>query len=285
MATRRSDLGEFLRTRRDRITPAQAGVEAFPGQRRVPGLRRQELAYLAGVSPDYLSRLEQGRQENVSEAVLDALSRALRLTSAEQAHLRRLAAPAAAPRGHSEAPQRADPGMLRLMTALDHQPVLLLGHRGDILASNHLLHAVLGRAFAAGDSFTVFMFRDPLARERIVNWSEFASASVAGLRREAGERPHDVRLRRLIEELRAADPDVDKWWRDQRILEYASVDKRIAHPIAGPLNFAVESVVPPNDPAQRLVVYTAAPDSPTERALPLLASYGLETASGTDRCT
>ena len=249
-------------------------MEAFPGPRRVPGLRREELAYLAGVSPDYLSRLEQGRQENVSDAVLDALSRALRLTEAEQDHLRRLAAPAAPPRGRAESAQRADPGMLRLMTALDHRPALLFGHRGDLLATNRLAHAVLGRVFAPGDSFTRFMFGDPLARERIVNWAAFAAASVAGLRREAGERPYDVRLRRLIAELRAADEQVDEWWNDQRILAYASVEKRIAHPVAGLLSFAVESVLPPHDPGQRLVVYTVAPDSPTAQVLPLLAAYG-----------
>ncbi|GAA2499842.1 helix-turn-helix transcriptional regulator [Winogradskya humida] len=275
MAVRRSELGEFLRARRDRISPAQAGMEAFPGPRRVPGLRRDELAYLAGVSTDYLSRLEQGRQQNVSDAVLNALSRALRLTGVEKDHLRRLAAPSGAPRGSADLPQRADPGMLRLMTALDHLPALMLGHRGDILASNHLLHAVLGRSFEPGDSFTWFMFTDPLARERLVNWAAFASATVAGLRREAGERPHDARLRRMITKLRETDSQVDDWWQDQRILAYASVVKRIAHPVAGPLSFAVESVMPPHDPEQRLIVYTTEPDSPTARALPLLASYGV----------
>src|SRR4051812_32683147 len=110
MSVRRSELGEFLRARRDRISPAQAGMQAFPGPRRVPGLRRDELAHLAGVSTDYLSRLEQGRQQNVSDAVLNALSRALRLTGVEQDHLRRLAAPAVASRGDAGFPQRADPG-------------------------------------------------------------------------------------------------------------------------------------------------------------------------------
>jgi transcriptional regulator with XRE-family HTH domain len=278
MAARRSELGEFLRARRDRISPAQAGMEAFPGPRRVPGLRREELAYVAGVSPDYLSRLEQGRQEHVSDAVLDALARALRLTDVERAHLRRLAAPEVVRRAVAEAPQQADPGLLRLMAAMDHLPVQLMGHRGEVLACNLLFQAVLGRGFAPGDSFAEFMLTDPLARQRITNWSAFASASVAGLRREAGERPYDARLRRLITRLRAADPQIERWWNDQRVLAYASVEKRIAHPVAGPLVFAVESVVAPYDQHQILVVYTTAPDSPTARALPLLASYGVASA-------
>jgi transcriptional regulator with XRE-family HTH domain len=274
------ELGEYLRARRDRITPAQAGITAFAGPRRVPGLRREELAMLAGVSTDYLSRVEQGRQAHVSGAVLDALARALRLDETEHAHLRDLAAPGAPPRpGPPGARQRPDPGLLRLMTALDHLPVLLLGHRGEVLARNTLLETVLGRPFGAGTSFTRFLFQDPLARQRIVNWDTFAAASVAALRREAARRPYDTALRRLIDDLRA-DPEVDAWWHDHRVVDYSSMVKNIDHPAAGRLRFDVETVSAPLDPEQRLVVYTAEPDSPTARALPLLASYGADSGSG-----
>jgi transcriptional regulator with XRE-family HTH domain len=147
----RAALGAFLRSRRDRLTPAQAGVPAFPGPRRVPGLRREELAVSAGLSPDYYSRLEQGRQANISEGVLNALARALRLNDVERAHLHDLAAPTSRRRAAvPEAPQRPDPGLLRLITALDHLPVLLVGRRGEILASNALLRAVLGPPAGAG---------------------------------------------------------------------------------------------------------------------------------------
>jgi transcriptional regulator with XRE-family HTH domain len=279
---RRPELGEYLRARRDRITPAQAGIAAFPGPRRVPGLRREELAMLAGVSTDYLSRVEQGRQAHVSVAVLDALARALRLDEIEHAHLRDLAAPATRP-GHGPGPggarQRPDPGLLRLMTALDHLPVLLLGYRGDVLAQNALLETVLGRPFGEGTSFTRFLFQDPLARQRIINWEMFAAASVAALRREVGRRPYDTALRRLIDDLRA-DPQVDAWWHDHRVVDYSSLVKNIDHPVAGQLRFEVETVSAPLDPEQRLVVYTAEPDSPTARALPLLASYGTDTGPG-----
>jgi transcriptional regulator with XRE-family HTH domain len=277
---RRPELGEYLHARRDRITPAQAGITAFPGPRRVPGLRREELAMLAGVSTDYLSRVEQGRQAHVSGAVLDALARALRLDETEHAHLRDLAAPAARPgHGPREARQRPDPGLLRLMTALDHVPVLLLGHRGDVLAGNALLETVLGRPFGEGTSFTRFLFQDPLARRRIINWEMFAGASVAALRREVGRRPYDTALRRLIDDLRT-DPQVDAWWHDHRVVDYSSLVKNIDHPVAGQLRFEVETVSAPLDPEQRLVVYTAEPDSPTARALPLLASYGTDTGPG-----
>lgn len=268
-------LGAFLRSRRDRITPAQAGMTAFPGVRRVPGLRKEELAVLAGVSPDYYSRLEQGRHAGVSRSVLDALARALRLDKTEHAHLVDLAAPLQPVRRASRASrQRADPGLLRLMVALDHLPVLLLGERSDVLASNALLSAVL-RPLPPGSNFARFMFGDPLARERITNWSHFASATVAGLRRETGRHPDDVRLATLIHELRA-DEDAARWWDDHGVRDYASVAKTIRHPVAGDLAFDIEIVGPPHDDAQRLVVYTAEPGSATASMLPILASWSQE---------
>jgi len=263
----------FLRARRDRLTPARAGMDAFPGPRRVPGPRREELAVLAGLSPDYYSRVEQGRQPHPSREVLDALARALRLDEVEAAHLRDLAAPAAHRRGNTpDAVQRPDPGLLRLMTALDHLPVLLLGHRGDVLARNNLLRVVLGTPLEPGTSFVRYLFLDPLARDRIVNWEVFAEAAVGALRREAG-RPHDHRLRELVDDLRGADGDVARWWDDQSVRDHASVAKQIRHPAAGQLAFDIEIVCPPQEPDQRLVVYTAQPDSSTARLLPLLASW------------
>ena len=269
----RAALGAFLRSRRDGLSPAQAGIRAFPGPRRVPGLRREELAVLAGLSPDYYGRLEQGRQANVSDEVLDAVARALRLDPVEHAHLRDLAAPTRRRAARTEVAQRPDPGLLRLMDALDHVPVLLLGHRGEVLASNALLRAVLGRPMEAGASFLRFLFQDPLARERIVNWADFAATSVAAMRREAGRRPDDGRLEALIDELRRSDADVARWWDDHAVRDYASVAKCIAHPTVGTLRFDIEIVMAPHDAGQRLVVYTAERDSATARLLPILASW------------
>jgi len=271
----RAELGAFLRARRDRLTPARAGMEPFPGARRVPGLRRDELAVLAGLSPDYYSRVEQGRQANVSDDVLRALARALRLDATETAHLRDLAAPTTDRRtgGPDALPQRPDPGLLRVMDALAHVPVLLLGHRTEVLARNALLQAVLGRPLRPGTSFARFLFLDPLARERIVNWEDFAQATVAGLRRESARRAHDTRLLALVAELRAAEADVGRWWDDHAVRDYASVSKRLRHPAAGELAFDIELLTAPHEPGQHLVVYTAEPDSATARVLPLLESW------------
>lgn len=270
----RAALGAFLRVHRDQLSPAQAGMDAFPGPRRVPGLRKEELAVLAGVSPDYYSRLEQGRQTHISAAVLDAVARALRLTDVEHAHLRDLAAPRPSRRtGGWEPVQRPDPGLLRLLGTLDHVPALLLGHRGDVLARNLLLTEVLGRSLEPGTSFVRYLFQDPLARRRIVNWVDFAATAVASLRRETARHPDDARLTALIDELRATDPDVARWWADHAVRDHTSVTKRIDHPTAGRLEFAIEFVAPPHEHDQRLVVYTVAAHSSTADLLPLLASW------------
>jgi transcriptional regulator with XRE-family HTH domain len=282
VAADRSALGAFLRSRRDRLTPARAGVTAFPGARRVPGLRREELAVLAGLSPDYYGRLEQGRQRHVSDAVLEALARALRLDPVEHAHLRELAAPAGRRRRvRPEVPQRPDPGLLRLAATLDHVPVLLLGRRTEVLADNALLRAVLGRRFRPGTLLARYLFRDPLARERLVNWADFAPATMAVLRREAGLHPDDRALAALVDELRAADPEAARWWDDHAVRDHSSLVKRVLHSVAGPLTFGIEVVTAPHEPDQTLVVYTVEPDSPTARVLPLLASWSVPAGRGT----
>ena len=274
MANDRVQLGAFLRARRDQLTPVQAGIEPFPGQRRVPGLRRDELAFLAGMSPEYYSRIEQGRQANISPEVLNALARALRLDPIEAAHLNDLAAPASRPRTTSTEPiQRPDPGLLRVMATLDHVPVLLLGHRGEVLACNQLLGAVLGNSLPPGDSFPRYLFLEPEARRRIINWAQFAQACVGALRREQSHHPHDGRLLTLIDELRARDPDFACWWEDFGVRDYSSVAKRIQHPLAGELSFDIEIISAPHQADQRLIVYTAEPDSLTTLLLPLLASW------------
>ncbi|MBB2903253.1 transcriptional regulator with XRE-family HTH domain [Kineococcus radiotolerans] len=274
MPADRAALGAFLRSRRDRLTPAQAGIAAFPGPRRVPGLRKEELAVLAGLSPDHYSRLEQGRQHTVTDEVVHALSRALQLDEVERAHLRDLAAPSSRRRWSGpEAAQRPDPGMLRLMGVLDHVPVLLLGRRSQVLARNALLTAVLGAQVEPGSSFARWLFLDPDARVRIVNWADFAAAAVGALRYEVGRHPEDRRLAELVTELRRADADVAQWWEDQRVTFRTSLTKHVAHPSAGPLTFGIESVVGPHDPEQRLVVYTVEPDSPTARVLPVVAAW------------
>ena len=149
-----------------------------------------------------------------------------------------------------------------------------------MLARNALITAVLGHPLPPGSSFVRWLLLEPAARERITNWADFASASVAGLRLQAGRRPHDRSLATLIDELRT-DQDVSSWWNDHTVRNYAGVAKRIHHPTAGPLSFDVEILRAPHEPDQHLVVYTAQPDSPTARVLPLLASWESAHASAT----
>ncbi|UZN03805.1 helix-turn-helix domain-containing protein [Cellulomonas sp. S1-8] len=277
MGRDRAQLAEFLRSRRDRLTPQQAGISPLPGERRVPGLRREELAMLAGVSVDYYSRLEQGRQANVSREVLDALARALRLDEVERAHLDDLAAPASPTvRAATDRPQRPNPGLLRVISMLDHLPAVVIGRRGTVLARNALFCAVYGHPMEPGTSYTRYLLLDPDARERILDWDTCAHAAVAGLRREAARYPQDRHLAQHIDELRRADVDVARWWDDHRVSEYSSAPRRIRHPVAGDLAFDVELLVAPQETEQHLVLYTVEPYSRTARTLPLLAAWGAD---------
>ena len=280
MAADRTQLGAFLRSRRDRLTPADVGMRAFPGPRRVPGLRKEELAVLAGVSSDYYSRLEQGRQANVSRSVLDALAEALRLNEVERQHLHALASPSHQRRSQVVVEQHADRGLLRMMTAIDHVPALVLGRRGEVLATNALLTAVLGDVRPASSLMRYFFF-DPLARERIVNWEHFAAASVAALRGELGRHPDDDRLIALIDELRSRDAEAAQWWEDHSVQDYASAAKQILHPVVGTLSFDIETVTSTRSTDQVLIVYTAQPDSETARKLPFLASWSMANTAST----
>lgn len=283
MPADRSALGAFLRSRRDRLTPAQAGIAAFPGPRRVPGLRKEELALLAGISPDHYSRLEQGRQHTITDEIVQALSRALQLDEVERVHLRDLAAPPRRRTAAWESPQRVDPGLLRMMTALDHVPALVLGRRSEILACNALLRAVLGAEVDEGSSLVHWLFLDPRARQRIENWSDYAAPAVGAIRYELGRRPQDQRLRNLIGGLRSGDPDFATWWDDHGVTDRTSVDKRIAHPVVGRLVFGIEALTSPHDDEQRLVTYTVEPGSLTARTLPVLASWGLDVPAPSTR--
>lgn len=276
----RSQLGAFLRARRDQLTPSEAGIDPLPGERRVPGLRRAELALAAGVSVDYYSRLEQGRQANISREVLDSLARVLRLDEVEHAHLHDLATPPSSP-DEPAADQRADAGLLRVISALDHIPAAVIGRRGIVLARNALFSTLYGHSLEPGTSWSYFLLLDPAARLRIDNWADSARAAVAGLRRQAARHPQDRRLHRLIDDLRRSDPDIERWWDDHRVGEYSSGHRRIRHPVAGDLDFDVELLVAAHEADQHLVVYTVEPHSRTARTLPLLAAWGHDMAART----
>ncbi|MEU3983993.1 helix-turn-helix transcriptional regulator [Streptomyces sp. NPDC026672] len=265
-------LGEFLRSRRARLTPEEAGFKPHGGPRRVPGLRREEVAHLAGVSADYYGRLEQGRDLNVSEAVLGAVASALRLNTTERTHLFELASRAPtiddAPPPAGQQPLRA--GLMTLVHTLDHVPVVVVGRRLDVLACNALARTVLTdfeRIPPSERNFARFLFLDPLARERIVEWREMAADTVAALRRHSGRHRGDPLLGQLVAELSARDADFRHWWSHHDVLDPGHLVKRIRHPAVGELTFQCESVTFPDDPDVYMNIYAAEAGSRTEKAL------------------
>ncbi|GIE83496.1 transcriptional regulator [Actinoplanes philippinensis] len=272
-----ADLKDFLRTRRARLTPRAAGIgDALPG-RRVPGLRREEIAALAGVSVDYYVRLEQGRNLNPSTTVLAAIARALQLDDTERAHLFDLAK---ARRGRVAVPrpQRVRPGMHQMLETLDDaaSPAFVLGRRMDLLAANRMARALIcdfNLLPAAQRNKVRFMFLDPRARELYVQWDKVAAETVAVLRVEAGRHPGDPRLAALVEELSMRSEEFRRWWSDHQVLVRTSGTKLYRHPVVGELTVDFQALQLPEDPDQTLFVYTARSGSPSHQALRLLASW------------
>ncbi|CAM5629662.1 DNA-binding protein [Streptomyces avidinii] len=288
----KAELGDFLRSRRARIRPEDAGLRSFGGRRRVPGLRREELAQLAGVSVDYYTRFEQGRAENVSDAVLGAVVTALRLDAAESAHLTRLVRNAA--RGPAApvpgAAQEVRPGLRRLLESMPETPAFILGRRTDILAWNPLF-ATLITDFAAlpperrNKAWLVFLH--PEVRGRFVNWERKARDLVAYLRFDLARHPGDPRFAALIDELALHSPEFTRLWEEREVGEKTHGGYHLRHPLVGEFSLAYESLVLPDDPDQTLITYTAEAGSPSEAALRILAGAagGAERAAGRRRET
>ena len=270
---KRRELGQFLKSRRARLQPEDVGLQAY-GRRRVPGLRREELAQLAGVSVDYYVRLEQGRAGQASEAVLDAIARALRRNDAERAHVYDLSRPVRRRRRELR-PERVRPGVKRLIEALDGIPAMLTGRRMDVLAWNRLAAALLvdwGALPREQRNAARHVFLDDSARELYAEWEEGARATVAYLRLVAGRYPDDAGLAELIGELSMKSEDFRRWWADHDVHEKTHGTKRLVHPIVGELTVSYESLTLPGDSDQVLVTYTAEPGSESETALRLLGS-------------
>ncbi|MFF1958557.1 helix-turn-helix transcriptional regulator [Streptomyces sp. NPDC058220] len=273
---RSSETADFLRSRRARITPGLAGLPADGRARRVPGLRRDEVARLAGVSTEYYTRLEQGRAGNPSPEVIEALARALQLDPAEREHLTDLLARPTAARRTPTGPQRVRPGLHLMLQTLDHVPAFVLGRRTDVLASNRLARAVLtdfDALPAPRRNLARFYLLDPEARERVTDWAQLSAETVAVLRLEAGRYPHDRRLADLVGELTLKSPEFTTWWNDHRVLRRTHGTKRYRHPVAGDLVFSYESFQPPGDPDQTLCVYNVEPGSDSAQAMRLLDSW------------
>ncbi|QFZ16869.1 helix-turn-helix transcriptional regulator [Saccharothrix syringae] len=265
------DLGEFLRSRRARVRPDDVGLPVG-GRRRVPGLRREELAMLAGVSVDYYMRLEQGRTPAVSDSVLDAVARVLRLDETERAHLRNLVRPTPTRR---PAPQRVRPGLLRLLDMVGDVPAFVMGRRSDILASNALADAVYGFGGLSAEERNAarHTFLRPEARTFYRDWPSVAADMVAFLRLDAGRYPDDARLAALVGELSVKDETFRKLWAQHKVLEKTHGTKQLHHPLVGDLDLDYEALRPGGDPDLTLNVYTARAGSPSEERLKLLASW------------
>ncbi|OLF07052.1 helix-turn-helix domain-containing protein [Actinophytocola xanthii] len=283
MARTNRELADFLRRARSQVDPARAGLPPDGRVRRVPGLRREEVALLAGVSTDYYARLEQGRPIMPSAAVVEAIGRALELDAAGRAHLEDLLGLASAPaRRRSRGAQRVRPGLYQLLDSLDGEPALVLGRRTDILASNRMARALFGdfeRMPAKHRNYARWMFLDEDARSLFLDWTEMARAAVESLRFEVGRDPDDSATVALVSELRERSREFDRWWEQHRVHQRTHGSKRLRHPLVGELTVEYETLAPPGDPDTTLYVYTAEPGSPSRRALDLLASW---TGSGED---
>ncbi|MFF4197634.1 helix-turn-helix transcriptional regulator [Nonomuraea sp. NPDC001831] len=255
-------MGQFLRSRRARIHPADAGLPAS-GRRRVSGLRREEVALLAGVSVDYYIRLEQERVQNVSDAVLDAVARVLRMDDTERAHLRDLLRPAR----HVSRPVLR-PGLSRLLDLADGMPAFVLGPRMDVLAWNTLADRVSGFAGVPDGRRNQLLqvFLAPHTRTLYPDWAEVAADTVAYLRLYAGRHPEDPLLAELVAEL-SADPDFVRLWAEHGVAEKTYGTKRLRHPELGELEFGYETLAVPGQPDLVIVMYTADPDSDTGRVV------------------
>jgi hypothetical protein len=268
------ELREFLRTRRARVTPADVGLPAFAGTRRVPGLRREEVAQLAGVSVDYYVRLERGRGQNVSESVLDAVARALQLNETERNHLFTIARPSRA-RQRALPPQRVAPGLLRLLNTLGDTPAMVIGRRLDVLATNSMARALYNFDAQPPDESNMarYVFLNEGVRSLYVDWEWAARSVVASLHLYAGRNPNDPELAALVGELSVRDEDFSRWWADHNVFRHNHGTKNYHHPLVGDLTLEYQALTPADDPEQSLGVSTAEPGSPSEEALRLLASW------------
>jgi len=284
----RDEVRDFLTTRRGRLTPEQAGVPFFGGRRRVKGLRREEVAMLAGMSTDYYTRLERGNLTGVSHSVLESLARALQLDEAERLHLLNLADTANAPgQALSDRPSRRPanrvgvrPGVQRILDTIS-TPAYVRNYRGDILATNRLGRALFTDALAGGTTFNLarYLFLDPRSQNFYREWSTVAADCVASLRTEAGRNPYDRGLTDLVGELSTRSEPFRQWWATHNVKLHHTATKTMHHAIAGDLELTGEALHLPGDPGLTIITYTYEPASPTEQALAFLDSWSTREAT------
>ncbi|MEV6386901.1 helix-turn-helix transcriptional regulator [Nocardia xishanensis] len=279
MPLHRSDLGEFLQSRRARLRPQDVGLPSYDEQRRVPGLRREELAELAGVSASYYARLEQGQSFNASAEVLSALARALRLDDHEYEHLRDLADARSRGRNTPPAIERPRPAMRSLMAALGDVPAVLTGRRGDILAWNRLGHALFAGHLdldapdhpARRPNIARLIFLDELTRSLYADWHDKARSVVEHLRLMAGRHPRDPLMAGLIGELAIQSREFATLWADYRVHACDTTTYHLQHPVVGAITVTQQSLTLTAAPDQFLALATTEVGSSSEGAMVMLA--------------
>ena len=277
----RDDIREFLTSRRERLTPAEAGLPDFGGRRRVKGLRREEVALLAGMSTEYYVRLERGNGAGVSEAVLDGLSRALRLDEAEHAHLYdllRAANQGAHPAGRRapSRPQQVKPAVQQLIDMMRDVPVFVQNGRLDAVAVNRLGAALFSEMFVMPQrpvNAARFTFLDPRAQTFYRDWPANAHQIVAMLRSEAGRSPYDRTLTDLVGELATRSDLFRTLWASHDVRVHRTGAKQVHHPVVGDLDLTFEAMDLTSEPGLQLLAFTAAPGSTNQDGLKLLATW------------
>jgi transcriptional regulator with XRE-family HTH domain len=274
------EITPFLKARRAALDPAELGLPNGVTRRRVNGLRREEVAQLAGISVDYYTRIEQGRAAAISDAILDAVARALRLTEHEHTYLRNITAPGRRNAAGACAPAERPPVRPQIQELLDAMgdsvPATVFGPGTDLLAWNRLAKSVYSMDFDALPEEDLngarIVFLDPFARELYLDWEHVAEDSVSSLRADIGRFPEHGRAYRVMCELRDASPEFSRFWENQDVRDRQHGVKRIHHPELGELVLTYEALELPTDPGQRLCTYTAPTGSETERKLRELAT-------------
>ncbi|MFI6317642.1 helix-turn-helix transcriptional regulator [Nonomuraea sp. NPDC050556] len=279
----RSEVRAFLTSRRAKVSPQQAGLPSH-GRRRVEGLRRGEVAALAGVSVEYYTRLERGNLAGASDSVLDAIARALRLDEVEAAHLHHLARAAATPAVRArrvKTPEVRVP-VRRVLESMNGVPALVRDHRFDILAANPLAMALYSPMFAAGEVLPVnsmrFTFLNPHAQAFYPDWAQVARSAVAALRIAAARNPHDEHLVSLIGELSMRSDPFRTWWAAQDVYVHQHGTKRFHHPAVGDLDLDYEAFELPGDTLLTLLTYSAEAGTSSGDGLQLLAAWATSSA-------